>query len=226
MLKKQLIFLKNIKTDCNMDRPKSQFKFKDNRPFSVKVKSFMQSLLFWKGRKKGMIHTMDIKWDDIRAVFFPKDAHEKYRYLGSIPWNVDGDIFKAVEPLIVFIDSKAKPWWCLRWFLRFLNLFGNDNSIVRVRNRFLYIIFNRITKGYRIYDYKTKWTNYDLRISIAGDEQMWDLANAIERNFYQKGHKQSLLEQIKRIDPKRAEVITGWSTSMLQEELEKLENNQ
>jgi hypothetical protein len=199
--------------------------FKDNRPFSVKVKSFMQSLLFWKGRKKGMIHTMDIKWDHIRAVFFPKDAHEKYRYLGSVPWNTDGDIFKAMEPLIVFMDSKAKPWWCPRWFLRFLNLFGNDNSIVRVRNRFLHNLHNQITKGYRIYDYKTKWTNYDLRISIGGNEQMWWITEAIESYFYQKGYKAELLELIGRINPKRAEVITDWTTNMLKEELEKLENN-
>ena len=198
--------------------------FKDNRPFSVKAKSFMQSLLFWKGRKKGVIHTIDLEWTDIRAVFFPKDAHEKYRYLGSVPWNTNGDTFKAMEPLIVFMDSKAKPWWCPRWVLRFLNVFGNDNSIVRVRNRFLSNLHNRITKGYRIYDYKTKWTDYDLRISIAGNEQMWDLTNAIERHFYNKGHKQNLFEQIKRINPKRAEVVTGWSVSMLQEELEKLES--
>jgi hypothetical protein len=203
----------------------SKFEFKDNRPFSVKVKSFMQSLLFWKGRKKGVIHTIDVEWTDIRAVFFPKDAHEKYRYLGSVPWNLNGDIFKAMEPLIVFMDSKAKPWWCPRWFLRFLNLFGNDNSIVRVRNQFLHNLHNKITKGYRIYDYKTKWTDYDLRISIGGNEQMWWLTEAIERYFYQKGYKAELIELIGKIDPKRAEVVTGWTTDMLQEELEKLENN-
>jgi hypothetical protein len=199
--------------------------FKDNRPFSVKAKDFMQSLLFWKGRKKGMIHTIDIQWDHIRAVFCPKDAHEKYRYLGSVPWDTDGDIFKAIEPLIVFMDSKAKPWWCPRWFLRFLNLFGNDNSIVRVRNQFLYKMFYHITKGYRIYDYKTKWTDYDLRISIAGDEQLWDLANAIEYHFYQTGLRRVLHERIKEIDPKRAEVVKGWDSNMLREELEKLEKN-
>lgn len=199
--------------------------FKDRRPFSEKAKSFMQSLVFWKGRRTGAIHTRDIEWDDIRAVFFPKGAHEKYRYLGAIPWKEDTDTFKAMEPLIVFMDSKAKPWWCPRWFLRFLNLFGNDNSIVRVRNWFLHNLHNRITKGYRIYDYKTKWTDYDLRISIGGNEQMWWLTEAIERYFYQKGYKAELLERIGRIDPKRAEVLTGWSPAMLEEELEKLENN-
>jgi hypothetical protein len=166
-----------------------------------------------------------IKWADLRAVFFPKDAHEKYRYLGAIPWNTDGDIFKAMEPLIVFMDSKAKPWWCPRWFLRFLNLFGNDNSIIRVRNWFLHNLFNRITKGYRIYDYKTKWTHYDLRISIAGNEQMWDLANAIEHHFYQTGLRQELYERILQINPKRAEVVKGWDSNMLRDELERLESN-
>jgi hypothetical protein len=166
-----------------------------------------------------------IKWADLRAVFFPKNAHERYRYLGAIPWNTDGDIFKAMEPLIVFMDSKAKPWWCPRWVLRFLNLFGNDNSIIRVRNWFLHNLHNRITKGYRIYDYKTKWTEYDLRISIGGNEQMWWLTEAIERYFYQTGLRQELYERILQINPKRAEVVKGWDSNMLRDELERLESN-
>jgi len=187
----------------------SKFKFKDNRPFSVRVKSivgdFLQSLLFWRGRKKGVIHTRNIEWDDIRVIFFPKSAHEKYRYLGAIPWKEDTDIFKAMEPLIVFMDSKAKPWWCPRWFLRFLNLFGNDNSIIRVRNWFLHNLHNRITKGYRIYDYKTKWTDYDLRISIAGNEQMWDLSQMIENSFYKKGHREMMESELSQIQIVRIE---------------------
>ncbi len=177
----------------------SKFKFKDTRPFSDKVKDFLQSLIFWRGRRKGVIHTRNIEWRDIQAVFFPRDAHEKYRYLGSIPWKIDGDIFKAMEPLIVFMDAKARPWWCPRWFLRFLNLFGNDNSIVRVRNRFLHNLFRRITKGYRIYDVKTKWTHYDLRISIAGTEQMHDLAEMIEGYFYKRGHREDMILQLSEI---------------------------
>ncbi len=177
----------------------SKFKFKSNRSFSEKVKDFFQSLLFWRGRKTGAIYTRNIEWDDVRAVFFPKDFHEKYGYLGSVPWNPNGDIFKAMEPLIVFMDAKARSAWCPRWFLRFLNLFGNDNSIVRVRNRFLHNLFRRITKGYRIYDYKTKWSHYDLRISIAGDDQMWDLAQMIESSFYKKGHREDMVLQLSEI---------------------------
>ena len=44
---------------------KNKFEFKDNRPFSVKAKEFAQSLLFWKGRKKGIIYTRDIEWSAI-----------------------------------------------------------------------------------------------------------------------------------------------------------------
>lgn len=32
--------------------------------------SIIYSILFWKGRSKGMIHTADISWRDLRAVFF------------------------------------------------------------------------------------------------------------------------------------------------------------
>ena len=58
----------------------------------------------FKGKRKGVIHTKDITLDDIRAIFFPKNFHEKYRYLGSIPWNEEGDLFKVMEPLIIFMD--------------------------------------------------------------------------------------------------------------------------
>ena len=98
---------------------RSKFEIKDNRPFSVKAKSFGQSMLFWRGRSKGMIHTRNIELDDLRYIFFPK-GYEKYGYLGMIPYNQDSDIGKAMFPLILAMDYEAKPKWCPRWFLRFL----------------------------------------------------------------------------------------------------------
>jgi hypothetical protein len=54
-------------------KEKSKFEFKDNRTFKERAKSFSQSLLFWKGRKKGMIYTRDLMWKDLRYIFFQKD---------------------------------------------------------------------------------------------------------------------------------------------------------
>ena len=179
----------------------SKFELKDNRPLKVKVLDFLESLLFWKGRRKGITHTKDITLDDLRSVFFPKSFHEKYRYLGAIPWNEDGKIFKAMEPLVIFMDYRAKPKWCPRWFLRFLHLFGNDNSIVRVRNMKLHNLHRKLTKGIMIYDYKTKWEWYDLRISIAGDTQMSDLADDIQDMYYTRGQREDLLEKIYKYNP-------------------------
>ena len=179
----------------------SKFELKDNRPLKVKVLDFLESLLFWKGRRKGITHTKDITLDDLRSVFFPKSFHEKYRYLGAIPWREDGKIFKAMEPLVIFMDYRARPKWCPRWFLRFLHLFGNDNSIVRVRNMKLHNLHRKLTKGIMIYDYKTKWEWYDLRISIAGDEQMSDLADDIQDMYYKRGQREDLLEKIYKYNP-------------------------
>lgn len=179
----------------------SKFELKDNRPLKVKVLDFLESLLFWKGRRKGIIHTKDITLDDLRSVFFPKSFHEKYRYLGAIPWREDGEIFKAMEPLVIFMDYRARPKWCPRWFLRFLHLFGNDNSIVRVRNMKLHNLHRKLTKGIMIYDYKTKWEWYDLRISIAGDKQMSDLADDIQHMYYTRGQREDLLEKIYKYNP-------------------------
>jgi hypothetical protein len=180
---------------------KSKFEFKDNRPLSVKAKDFIQSLLFWKGRKKGMIYTRDIVWGDIREIFFPKNFEEKYGYLGSVPYDPRTNTFKALLPLVLAMDYEAKPKWCPRWVLRFLYVFGDDKSMVRVRNRFLSNLSTKLTKGITLYDYKTKWSYYDLRISIAAPQYLQDLADDIEYGYYQRGKREELLLSIKRIEP-------------------------
>jgi hypothetical protein len=174
--------------------------------------SKIKDIVLFKGKKakSGPVHTMNITIDHIRAVFFPKDFYETYRYLGSVPYNEKGEMFKYLKPLVIFMDYRAKPKWCPRWFLRFLHLFGNDNSIVRVRSFRLHNLFNKITKGYGIVDFKTKWTNYDLRISIHGGEAEWWLSNAIEEKFYREGHKENMLSILK--DTKYADQVGQWST--------------
>lgn len=181
-------------------------------------------MIIFKGKKRKYIHTMDITLNDIRAVFFPFTFNEKYKYLGSVPWKESGEIFQAMEPLVIFMDSKAKPWWCPRFVLRFLHLFGDDNSIVRVRNRFLSNLKQKITKGYTLVDYKTKWEWYDLRISVYGSKQMQDLADAIEAKFYEDGRRIDLADQIKDLDP-NTKFNKGYTIKTLQEELDRLMNN-
>jgi len=199
---------------------KSKFEIEDTRTFSEKAKSFIQSTMFWMGRKKGMIHTMNIGFKDIRAVFFPKDFAEKYRYLGTSIWNEDNVYYKALFPLVLALDYEAKPKWCPRWFLRFLHLFGSDNSVVRVRNRTLHNLEKKLTKHIMFVDWKTKWSDYDLRISISGPVHLQELASAIEDRFYSKGRQTELVEQIKAIDPE-ASILWG-SVSRLEKQLEKL----
>ena len=199
----------------------SKFDYKDNRATTIKVKDFAQSMLFWKSRKKGMIQTRNIELDDFRYIFFPK-GFEKYGYLGTQLQNGDGVYFKALYPLVLAMDHEAKPKWCPRWFLRFLEVFGNDKSIVRVRNRKLHNLLNKLTKGIAFIDWKTKWESYDLRISIHAPQHIQDLAEWIERGFYNEGRQKELVEQIKSIDP-NANIILG-SIDRLKKQLKKLEN--
>jgi hypothetical protein len=200
---------------------RSKFEIKDNRPFSVKAKSFGQSMLFWRGRSKGMIHTRNIEWSDFRYIFFPK-GFEKYGYLGTHLWNEDGDCFKALYPLVLALDYEAKPKWCPRWFLRFLHVFGSDRSIVRVRNWTLHNLHRKLTKGIAFVDWKTKWHSYDLRISIHGPKHLQDLADDIESGFYSRGRQEELVEQILKLDP-NASIIWG-SIERFEKQLEELEN--
>jgi hypothetical protein len=180
----------------------------------------------FKGKKYKFIHTRDIFLDDIRAVFFPKDFYEKYRYLGSVPYSDEGnELFNALLPLVLTMDYFAKPKWCPRWFLRFLHLFGSDNSVVRVRNRYLHNLYRKLTKGIFFIDYKTKWSNYDLRISIYGDDLLMKLADDIEARFYERGERQDLLQQLTKY-PELEGMYQKWDSldtlsSLLNTKLEK-----
>lgn len=201
----------------------SKFDYKDSRSRATKAKDFAQSLLFWKGRKKGMIHTRSIKLDDLRYIFFPNKL-EKWGYLGITFYKEDSVYYKALYPLVLAMDYEAKPKWCTRWFLRFLHVFGSDRSIVRVRNWTLHNLLRKLTKGIAFIDWKAKWQDYDLRISIHAPQHIQDLADWIERGFYDRGRREELVEQIKAIDPTAS--IIGGSIDRLQKQLDKLENEQ
>jgi hypothetical protein len=171
-------------------------KFYKPTPFKERVIDFFKSLLFWKGRKKGYIHTRNITWNDIRTVFFPKNFYEKYSYLGSVPYGEEKTMLHA---LTMALDGEAKPSWCPRWFLRFTHLFGNDNSLVRVRNWFWHNLHRKITHGVVFFDYKTKWSHYDLRLSVHGPMYLQDLAEAIELYTYRTGRREELLSILSSI---------------------------
>ena len=202
---------------------KSKFEYKDNRSIGEKTKNFAQSILFWRGRKKGMIHTRNIELDDFRYIFFPSKL-EKWGYLGITFYKEDSVYFKALYPLVLAMDYEAKPKWCTRWFLRFLHVFGSDRSIVRVRNWTLHNLLRKLTKGIAFIDWKTKWQDYDLRISIHAPQHIQDLADWIERGFYERGRQDELIEEIKALDP-NASIIRG-SISRLEKQLKELEKTE
>lgn len=151
---------------------------------------------------------LPVTFDSLRSIFFPKDFYEKYKYLGSIPHREGTDLFKTVYPLVLAMDYEAKPKGCPRWFLRFLHLFGCDNSIIRVRNQRLYKFKNKLTRGILMIDYKTKWTDYDLRISINGPEHLQNLARFIEAGYFSQGRQKELGEMILELDP-NAKIVWG-----------------
>lgn len=195
-------------------------KFYKPKTFKEKLTDLKYMFLFWKGRSKGIINTRNIILDDLRYIFVPK-GFEKYGYLGTQIWNEEGEYFKALYPLVLALDYEAKPKWCPRWFLRFLHVFGNDRSIVRVRNRRLCNLHTDLTKGIGFIDWKTKWTDYDLRISISAPKHLQDLADNIESGFYSRGRQDELIKEILELDP-NASIMRG-SVSHLEEQLEELE---
>ena len=188
--------------------------------FKERMGDLKYTILFWKGRSKGMIHTRNLKWSDLRYIFF-SSKEDKYGYLGITLYN-DSEFNKVLLPLVLAMDYEAKPKWCPRWFLRFLHVFGNDKSIVRVRNWRLHKLHTKLTKGIQFWDWKTKWSEYDLRISISAPQHLQDLASWIENGFYKKGYQNELIERIKKIDPNAKTHII--SVDYLEKQLEDLEN--
>ena len=168
--------------------------------FKERMEDLKYTILFWKGRKKGMVHTRVLEWRDLQYIFFPKNFAEKYGYLGTSVWNEDSVYFKALYPLVLALDYEAKPKWCPRWFLRFLHVFGSDRSIVRVRNWRLHNLEGKLTKGIAFIDWKTKWDWYDLRISIYGCKELQDMADQIERDYYEKGKREEALIELTNIN--------------------------
>ena len=185
-----------------------------------RLENLKYTILFWKGRSKGMIYTRDIELDDFRYIFFPK-GFEKYGYLGTYLHSGGGEYFEALYPLVLAMDYEAKPKLCPRWFLRFLHVFGSDKSIVRVRNWTLHDLLRKLTKGIAFVDWKTKWEWYDLRISIHAPKHLQDLADNIEDGFYSRGRQEELVAEIKALDP-NASIIWG-SIERFEKQLEKLE---
>ena len=199
-------------------------KFYTPPTFKQRLDNIKYGILFWKGRNKFMIYTRNIELDDFRYIFFPKDFNEEYGYLGSVPYNEDGPYFKAILPLVLAMDYEGRHKLCPKWFLRFLEVFGNDRSIVRVRNFTLHELHRKLTKGMRFIDYKTKWEDYDLRISISAPKHLQDLADDIEHGYYSRGKQEELVTEIKKLDP-NASIIWG-SVDRLTKQLEELENKQ
>jgi len=203
---------------------RSKFEVKDNRPLSQKSKSFFQSLLFWRGRKKGYITTRNIEWSDLRYIFFPTEE-DKYGYLNATFYK-GSEFNKVLRPLVLAMDYEAKPKWCPRWFLRFLHVFGNDKSLVRVRNFRLHYLHRRLTKGIMFWDWKTKWTDYDLRITISGPEHLVNLSDWIEEGYYNEGYRAKLMRDITMYEPNPDAEIIFSDIKHLEEQLEKLQNKE
>jgi hypothetical protein len=133
--------------------------------------------------------------DNFRYIFFP-DGFEKYGYLGVHLRYTSDKYFEALYPLVLAMDYEAKPKRCPRWFLRLLHVVAHDRSLVRVKNRKVSDYFRKLTKGILFIDWKTKWHDNDLRISISAPTHIWNLADDIADGFYRRGENE---EQNKKI---------------------------
>lgn len=141
---------------------------------------------------------------NLYKVFFPSTFKERYRYLGYIPYE-DDELFNLLLPLILTADFFAKPKWCPRWLLRLVHLLGNGNTVYFINNSLFHKIYKKLTNGVLFLDYKLKWTDYDLRITIYGNDLLQNLANDIEGAFYEKGRKNFILNKLDELNVNKDE---------------------
>ena len=142
----------------------------------------------------GRVHTMDITVGHVLKCVFPERGNE-YDYLGYAWYNINKDGTLNAEDRLLRgffkqVDKVARPWWCPRFVLRLLHLFGSDNSIVRVRNWKLHNLELRLTKGISITDTKWKYDSFRIYGNFTAelDQLAADTCNKIE-NEYEKKYK-------------------------------------
>lgn len=128
-------------------------------------------IIISKGKKAqvGPVHTRDITLRDIWKCFFPKKGFE-FNYLGyAYYYPKSGEKEQIIKRFLQEVDKVAKPWWCPRFIMRLLHLFGDDNSIVRCRNRRLSQLHYKLRKGITIHDMKWKYESFRIYGSFTDD---------------------------------------------------------
>lgn len=121
----------------------------------------MRRIIISKGKpaKSGPVHTRDISVRDVIDCFFPKKG-EEYSYLGYAYYTPKTFVGTILLDFFKEVDKVARPKWCPKFYLRLLKLFGNDNSVVRIRNYYLSSKYSKITKGIMITDMKWKYDSF------------------------------------------------------------------
>lgn len=127
-----------------------------------------------------------LTFKQILECFFPSKGRE-YSYLGYTWWSPDSKEYPYILDFYKAVDKVARPWWCPKFFLRLTFLLGNDDSIVRVRNRKISNLHSKITKGIMITDLKWKFESF--RIYGRFTDELYDLSDKtcdlIEENCYE-----------------------------------------
>lgn len=98
-----------------------------------------------------------VKFRDIKNCFFPE---YNYQYLGYVYWGENYPEYELLQEFLAKVDKFTRPLWCPKFILNLTHLFGNDNSIVRVRNWTIHRLHNWITGGIMVTDLKWKFGTF------------------------------------------------------------------
>jgi hypothetical protein len=111
---------------------------------------------------------------------------DKYSYLGYTlnPYLENTKEYEVIQNFLKYVDKKMRPIWCPKFLLRLFYYLGNDNSVVRVKNKFFSNLRNKIMKGFLLTDIKTKWNDHDIRIYGYFNDEIEEEIDKVEERIW------------------------------------------
>jgi len=117
---------------------------------------------------------------NIIICFFPNEYTE-FIYLGTIDYLFEKNTkeYNIIRDFILVVDGVARPKWCPKWFLRLLELYKDNNSIVNK-------LHSKITKNIRITNMSTTYHSHNIIIQgYFNPEIMYSIERLKEKLLYE-----------------------------------------
>lgn len=127
-----------------------------------------------------------------------KFKYKKYSYLGWTSPTVPNGWKPLVVELIKNIDKLARPWWLPRFIATTVKTLAMGSSIIKIRNKFWYVVFKKLPITCSISQIKEKFGG--LRFYCSGTDEIFALVHVAEDASYKICQYCGTTDNVSRID--------------------------